>query len=151
MRMDFIIDPAQVYESKVLGASAILLIASMLEKDQLHDLLNLAQELELAVIVESGNENDIEKAIECNPDIYGINNRSLETLSCDLGITGRLVPFIPGGKIIVTESCIVSKDDVARLMNEGCGRLNAMLVGSSIMQNKSAESIRDKIVELTDF
>lgn len=144
LRKDFIFDDYQIYESRANNADAILLIAAILEKNQAKEYMHLARELGLSVLFEAHNEEDLEKALMIDADIIGINNRDLKTLKIDLSTTLRLKKDIPDGKIVVSESGIKNRDDVARLIDAG---IDAMLIGTSLME---APDIRKKIDELME-
>ena len=131
LRKDFIFDEYQLYESRVHGADAVLLIAAILDKNQADEYLSLAAELGLRVLFEVHDEYDLEKALGVDAHIIGINNRDLRTLQIDLATTFRLRKDIPEGKIVVSESGIRSREDAGRLMAAG---IDAMLVGTSLME-----------------
>ncbi len=131
LRKDFLFDPYQVYEASAAGADAVLLIAAMLEQAQLEDLLGLARELYLDVLLEVHDERELEMALRTDCTLVGINNRSLHTFVTDLGTTERLAPMVPAERLIVAESGINSRADVERLQAAGAG---AFLVGESLMR-----------------
>ena len=133
LRKDFIIDEYQVYQSRLSGADAILLIASVLDLQSLNLLLLIAKDIDLDCLVEVHNEEELSKALASNAEIIGINNRDLRTFIVDLQTTFRLSRLIPDDKIIVSESGISSAEDVKFLSK--CG-VNAMLVGESLMTSK---------------
>lgn len=139
LRKDFIFDEYQIYESRVNGADAILLIAAILDKNQADDYLRLAAEIGLHVLFEIHDEYDLEKALAVNANIIGINNRNLKTLDIDLNTTLRLKKDIPGDKIVVSESGISNSDDVNKLTDAG---VDAMLIGTAFME---ADDIGRKI------
>jgi len=136
LRKDFIIDPYQVYEARVAGADALLLIASILPDARLRELLELARSLGMAVLVEVHTAADTDKALAAGADIVGINNRDLTDFSIDLAVTMNLRPLIPAGVIVVSESGIRSADDIARLESAG---INAVLVGEALTCNPDPE------------
>lgn len=142
LRKDFIFDEYQIYESRAFSADAILLIAAILEKNQIIDYLHIARELGLHVLFEIHDEYDLEKAIDSKAKIIGINNRDLKTLKIDLRTTLRLKKEIPSDRIIVSESGIRNRDDVVLLQEEG---IDAILVGTSLMESPD---IGKKIDEL---
>lgn len=142
LRKDFIFDEYQIYESRINKADAILLIGAVLEKSQAEEYLHISYELGLAVLFEVHDEGDLQKALDVNAGIIGINNRNLRTMEIDLSNTLRLKRHIPTGKIVVAESGIRGKDDVITLDDAG---VDAMLVGTSIMQ---AKDMKGKIDEL---
>jgi indole-3-glycerol phosphate synthase len=142
LRKDFIIDEYQLYESRLLGADAILLIAALLNVARLKKFLALAKNLGLACLVEVHSAAEARKAISADAEIIGINNRDLKSLAVNLIITARLKEFMPKGKIIVSESGINSAKDVRFMLNSG---VHAILVGSCIA---AAKDPGEKINEL---
>ena len=131
LRKDFTIDPWQVYESRALGADCILLIVAALEPAQLLDLHALAREAGLDVLVEVHDEDELEHALACDPELVGVNNRDLHRFVTDLATSERLRPLIPKEKTMVTESGIASPADVQRLLRAG---VDAFLVGEAFMR-----------------
>jgi len=142
LRKDFIFDEYQIYEAAAGGADAILLIAAMLEQAQLADLLGVAGELYLDVLLEVHDERELAMALATDCRLIGINNRSLHTFVTDLATTERLAPLIPAERLIVAESGINSRTDIVRLQQAGAG---AFLVGESLMRE---EDIGAKLQEL---
>jgi indole-3-glycerol phosphate synthase len=142
LRKDFIIDSYQIFESRLLGADAILLIANLLDKKILKDFLHISKNLNLFCLVETHTKEDITKALDCGAEIIGINNRSLENFSVNINITKKLKDLIPKDKIIVSESGINTDKDISSLRNIG---VNAFLIGESIVTSKNP---REKIKEL---
>ena len=142
MRKDFIIDPYQINETRVLGADALLLIARLLEAGELRDFIGLASELGLAALVEVHDEADVEKAVSSGARIVGINNRDLATFRTDLAVSIRLARRIPKGITVVSESGISSRGDIETLMGAG---IHAVLVGESLMRE---QDIGKKLREL---
>ena len=131
LRKDFIIDEYQVYESVAAGADAILLIAELLETNEMTGLYNLAVSLGLDVLMEAHTEEDVEKALAAGGSIIGINNRDLHTFKVDLGVTQKLIRLIPQNKIKVSESGIRTYEDVMFLKSLG---VNAVLIGEAFME-----------------
>lgn len=132
LRKDFILDEIQINESQLYGADAILLIARILEIDQLERLHTHAKKLGLAVLMEIHDSHDLEKALRCKAEIIGINNRDLDTFHVDLDRTRNLAPLVPEDKILVCESGIRDGKDVASLKVLG---VHAVLVGSALMMS----------------
>lgn len=132
LRKDFILDEIQVVESFMYGADAILLIVRLLSQRQLKSLINLCKELGMVTLVEVHDRKDLEKALESDTKIIGINNRNLETFEVDLRTTMALAPLVPNRHITVSESGISNGNDIQSLMRSG---INAVLVGSSIMKS----------------
>jgi indole-3-glycerol phosphate synthase len=133
LRKDFIIDPYQINEARVLGADALLLIARILEAGEMRDFLGIASELGLAALVEVHNEADVEKAVSSGARIVGINNRDLATFRTDLDVSIRLARRIPKAITVVSESGIDSRGEIEKLMEAG---IHAFLVGESLMRAK---------------
>jgi len=131
LRKDFIIDPWQVYQSRVLGADCILLIVTALETEQLQELDGLARELGLDVLVEVHDEAELEQALTTKAGLVGVNNRNLRTFTTDLAVSERLRTQIPDDRLMVTESGIHSQADIARLLDAS---IRAFLVGESFMR-----------------
>ena len=142
LRKDFIFEPYQIYESRVHGADALLLITSMLSAGQLEELLSLSRALGMRCLVEVHDEEELERALSCGAMIIGINNRDLRTFKVDLENTGRLRPLIPPDRIVVSESGIQSRDDVERLRGWG---VDAVLVGETLV---TATDVAAKMREL---
>ena len=142
LRKDFIIDPYQIYETRVLGGDALLLIASLLEEEQLREFIRLTKALSLSPLVEVHTREELDKALAAGAEIIGINNRDLRTFSTDLGISLDLIPFIPGNRIVVSESGINTRDDIETLMK---ARIHSFLIGEALMR---AEDIGGKLREL---
>jgi len=137
LRKDFIIGPYQIYEARAGGADAILLIAACLELSQLRELHDVAQELSLDVLLEVHDEAEMEKALQTECTLIGVNNRNLRTFETDLGTTGRLARMMPANRLLVAESGINSRADIVRLKGDGAG---AFLVGESLMREDDIEA-----------
>ncbi|MEW5912127.1 MAG: indole-3-glycerol phosphate synthase TrpC [Thermodesulfobacteriota bacterium] len=144
LRKDFIIDPAQLYESRAAGADAVLLIAAALEPPQLKDLYQQAVGLGLAVLVEVHQETELVPALALNPPLVGVNNRDLRTMRVDLDTSLRLRPLIPAATTVVAESGIAGPEQVTRLR---AGGLDAFLVGSHLMRAPDPAAALRALVE----
>ncbi|MDR2314029.1 MAG: indole-3-glycerol phosphate synthase TrpC [Spirochaetaceae bacterium] len=131
LRKDFIIDEYQIYEAKVLGARAVLLICALTGKKTLGNFLALARSLSLSVLTEVHHRGELEMALACGSRIIGINNRNLADFTVDLARTEELCPLIPSGHLAVSESGVHTAEDVKRLAD--CG-VDALLVGESLMR-----------------
>jgi len=132
LRKDFILDPYQVHESRAAGADAILLIAAVLEPDRLIELKELATELGMESLVEVHTEDELSSLSHHSFDIIGINNRDLATFETDLDVSVRLLPRVPGGALVVSESGISKPEDLRKLMQHGIG---AVLIGEYFMRS----------------
>ena len=136
LRKDFIIDEIQIYEAKILGASAILLICAILTIDEIKNFSAIAKSLDLDVLLETHDEKEMKMAIESDADIIGINNRNLSTFELTIDTTLNLLPMIPEGKVIVSESGFHTAEDIVKLKGT---RVNAILVGESFMRTDNIE------------
>ncbi len=142
LRKDFIFDIWQVYESRLIGADAILLIASILNVYQLKRFRKSANALGMDALVEVHNAGEMRKAIASGAKIIGINNRNLKTFDVSLSVTEDLIKMIPEGVAAVSESGIMSGDDAKRVVAAGA---DAVLVGESLMR---ADDIEKALAEL---
>ncbi|MEN8170323.1 MAG: indole-3-glycerol phosphate synthase TrpC [Pseudomonadota bacterium] len=142
IRKDFIIDPYQVVEARVMGADCILLIVACLEDGPMRELAELATSLGMDVLVEVHDEEELARSLPLNLPLVGINNRNLRTFETSLGTTLRMLDQIPEGRIVVTESGIHTPEDV-RLMRENS--VNAFLVGEAFMR---ADEPGERLAEL---
>ena len=131
LRKDFVIDPYQIYEARVLGADCILLIVSALDDQQLADLSNLALQLGMDVLVEVHDIDELERAIQVPVPLIGINNRNLRTFEVSLQNTLSLKDAVPRDRLLVTESGILGPEDVKTMRDAG---VNAFLVGEAFMR-----------------
>ncbi|HTO48431.1 MAG TPA: indole-3-glycerol phosphate synthase TrpC [Burkholderiales bacterium] len=131
LRKDFVIDPYQVFEARAIGADCILLIVAALEDAQLIELERTAQALGLAVLAEIHDGTELERAIALETPLLGINNRNLRTFETSLDTTLDLLPRVPAGRMVVTESGILAAADVARMRTNG---VDAFLVGEAFMR-----------------
>jgi len=142
LRKDFILESYQVYESRYFGADAILLIADLLTKDKLVELMQIADRLDLDYLVEVHDEKELKKVLSLKVPVIGINNRSLRTLEIDFKTTERLFTLIPKGKVVVVESGIKNSQDILFLRILGA---SAVLIGTAFME---AEDIKSKVEEV---
>ena len=132
LRKDFTIDPYQIYEAKVLGAAAVLLICALLPKESLAAYIKIAEELNLSALVEAHTEAEIEQALEAGARIIGINNRNLKTFNVDIEAGAKLRSHLPPGILTVSESGIQSAEEVRTLESLG---FDALLIGESLMRS----------------
>jgi indole-3-glycerol phosphate synthase len=133
LRKDFTVDAYQIYEARVLGADAILLIVALMDGGQLRDFAGLAGELGLAALVEVHTKEELDRALEQPPALVGINNRDLTTFETTLETTFELLDHVPDGVATVSESGINSREDIMRLEAAG---LDAVLVGEALMRER---------------
>ena len=142
LRKDFIIDPYQVCETRIIGADAVLLIAAILEGAKLGYMIEMAESLGLAPLVEVHSQEELERALAAGAGIIGINNRNLTTFATDLRTTLELVSRIPEGKMAISESGIEGRGEIEELMKKG---IHVFLVGETLMR---APDVGAKLREL---
>ena len=142
IRKDFIIDPYQVYEARAINADCILLIVAALGDTKLQELLDLAHQLQMDVLMEVHDEAELERALKTGARLIGINNRNLRTFDTSLSTTIDMLDKIPDDRIVVTESGIHTRDDV-KLMRDN--NVHTFLVGEAFMK---AEEPGTKLAEL---
>lgn len=130
LRKDFIIDEYQIYESRFLGADAVLLIVRILAEQQLAEYLDLAGELGMDVLVEVHDMVDMEKALDTKARFIGINNRNLSSFTTSIGNTLALLPYADPKRILISESGIHTLEDARRLKEAGC---DGILVGEGLV------------------
>jgi indole-3-glycerol phosphate synthase len=131
LRKDFVLDPYQLFEARVCGASAVLLIAAILDERTLRALSTLAQDLGLDVLLEVHDGIELTRALDVGAAIVGINNRDLRTFEVSLDTSLRLAGLVPHGTVLVAESGIADRSDVERLAAAG---IDAVLVGESLLR-----------------
>jgi len=142
IRKDFTVDPYMIYEAKLLGASAVLLIMSILDEKTAGEYLKVADSLGLSVLVETHNEEEVKKALNIGARIIGVNNRNLKDFTVDTENSGKLRELIPGDVLFVSESGVSSPEDVKKLRKIGA---DAVLVGETLMR---AEDKKKRLAEL---
>jgi indole-3-glycerol phosphate synthase len=147
LRKDFIVDEYQIYESKAYGADAILLIASILSRNQAAEYLHLASEIGLSVLLEVHDLKELEMALMIGADLIGINNRNLTTFDVDFNTTLKLKNEVPPNKVIVSESGIRTRDDVLKLEDAD---VDAILVGTVFMEADDIERKIDALLGMTE-
>ncbi len=142
LRKDFTVDEYMIYEAKVFGASAVLLICSILSGEQIKEYMAICDELGLSALVETHDEREVEMALGCGARIIGVNNRNLKDFTVDTENSRRLRELIPRDVMFVSESGVKSAEDVRILKQIGA---DAVLVGETLMR---AEDKKKKLSEL---
>lgn len=142
IRKDFTVDAYMIYEAKVLGASAVLLICSILTEEQIKEYIGICDELGLSALVEAHDDAEVLMAIRCGARIIGVNNRNLKDFSVDTGNSCKLRELVPEDVIFVSESGVKDAADIEGLRNVGA---NAVLIGETLMR---AEDKTAKLAEL---
>ena len=137
IRKDFVVDEYMIYEAKLIGASAVLLICSILDENQIKDYIGIADSLGLSCLVEAHDEEEIEKALRAGARIIGVNNRNLKDFTVDINNSVRLRKLVPSNVLFVSESGMKTRDDIKTLEENGT---NAVLIGETFMRsdNKAA-------------
>jgi indole-3-glycerol phosphate synthase len=143
LRKDFVVDPYQLYEAAVYGADAVLLIVRALDDRTLTELYGVALDLDLDCLVEVHDSAELQRALEVDVDVIGVNNRDLDDGSIDVSRTYELMPDVPAGKTVVAESGISSRAELEELERVG---VDAVLIGSALMTAPDPEA---KTRELT--
>lgn len=133
LRKDFTVDAYQIYEAKLLGASAILLICALLKDSELKEYLQIADSLGLSALVEAHDEIEVERAVKLGARIIGVNNRDLKTFTVDIQNSLRLRKLVPKETLFVSESGIKTAEDIMRLRTNGT---NAVLIGETLMRSE---------------
>ena len=131
LRKDFMIEPYQIYESRVMGADCILLIAACLDDAQMKDMEAVAMSMDMAVLVEVHDADELERGLKLKTPLIGINNRNLKTFEVSLDTTLGLLARVPAGRVVVTESGISTIQDVKRMRD---ANVHAFLVGEAFMR-----------------
>ena len=144
LRKDFILDPYQVYEARAAGASAVLLIAALLSDPELETLIDLADNLDLAVLLEVHDEAEMVRALQFANVVIGVNNRDLRTFRVSVQTTVELARLVPADRLLVGESGICSNEDVRTL--EACG-VDGVLVGETLLRSPDVEAAVSQLMQ----
>ena len=131
LRKDFTVDPYMIYEAKVLGASAVLLICALLDRGEIREGIQIADSLGMSALVEAHDEEEVEKALDAGARIIGVNNRDLRTFQVNLDNSRRLRRLVPSEILFVSESGIRTSEDIRRLRENGT---DAVLIGETLMK-----------------
>ena len=142
LRKDFILDEYQIYESKLIGADAVLLISSLIEANRLRKFIEICDELGLSALVEAHTAAEIEKAVEAGARIIGVNNRNLQTFEVDIENSIRLRELVPRDIIYVAESGIRTREDIRMLQSAG---INAVLIGEAFMRSENKKGLLEAL------
>ncbi len=142
LRKDFTVDEYMIYESKLLGAKAVLLICSILTEKQLREYMDICRELGISALVEAHDEAEIKTAVLAGASIIGVNNRNLKDFTVDTENSGRMRELVPDNIVFVSESGVRTAEDVERLREIGA---DAVLIGETLMR---AENKKAKLAEL---
>lgn len=138
IRKDFTVDSYMIYEAKILGAKAVLLICSILTEAQIKEYIGICDELGMSALVEAHDENEVAMAVRCGARLIGVNNRNLKDFTVDTSNSRRMRELVPDDIIFVSESGVKTAEDIALLRQSGT---NAVLIGETLMKapDKSAK------------
>ena len=142
LRKDFTVDEYMIYQAKLLGASAVLLICSILNENDIRRYIGICDELGLSALVEAHDEDEVKLALNVGARIIGVNNRNLKNFSVDTNNSLRLRNLVPNDIIFVSESGVKTAEDIRILRDNG---VNAVLIGETLMRAKNK---REKLEEL---
>ncbi len=142
LRKDFTVDEYMIYQAKTLGASAVLLICSILSKEQLSEYLGIAHSLGLSALVEAHDEEEVRTALAVGAGIIGVNNRDLRTFTVDINNSARLRKLVPPEVLFVSESGIKTAADIEALRSNGT---NAVLIGETLMRSPDKKASLDEL------
>lgn len=131
LRKDFTIDAYQIYEARLLGAAAVLLICALLEESVIREYLAICRSLGLSALVETHEENEVETALKAGAEIIGVNNRDLRTFEVNITTSYRLRAMVPKDRLFISESGITGPEDIAALRQNG---VNGVLIGEALMK-----------------
>lgn len=142
LRKDFTVDEYMIYQAKTLGASAVLLICSILSKEQLSEYLGIAHSLGLSALAEAHDEDEVRTALSVGAGIIGVNNRDLRTFTVDINNSARLRKLVPPEVLFVSESGIKTAADIEALRSNGT---NAVLIGETLMRSPDKKAALDEL------
>lgn len=142
LRKDFTVDEYMIYEARAYGASAVLLICSILGKSQIKEYLDITHSLGMSALVEAHDEDEVQTALECGAGIIGVNNRDLKTFTVDLENSIRLRAMVPPEVVFVSESGMKTAQDIRRLRENN---VNAVLIGETLMRAENKKKMLDEL------
>jgi len=142
LRKDFVVDEYMIYEAKILGASAVLLICAILEKETVREYIRIAKKLGMSAFVEAHDAEEIADAIDAGAEIIGVNNRDLRDFTVDVNNSTRYRALIPGDILFVSESGIRTHDDIEVLKQNGT---NAVLIGETLMRSSNKKAMLEAL------
>ena len=142
LRKDFVIDEYMIYEAKILKASAVLLIASILTQSQLKEYISLATSLGLSALVEAHDKSEIDKSLNAGAKIIGVNNRNLKNFTVDLNNSIELRKYVPNDILFISESGIKNNQDIINLRNNN---VNGVLIGETLMKSDNKKNTLEEL------
>lgn len=145
IRKDFIIDEYMIYDAKIHGASCVLLICSLLDKETMEKYIEICDNLGMSALVEAHDEEEIQKAIEAGARMIGVNNRDLKTFTVDIGNSEHLRKLVPDNILFIAESGIKTNADINRLRK---AKVNGVLIGETFMKAENKKEMLQKLREI---
>lgn len=142
LRKDFTVDEYMIYEAKILGASAILLICAITDTAQLHNYIKICDTLGISALVEAHDESEINSALKAGARIIGVNNRNLKDFTVDISNSERLRKYVPSDILFIAESGIKTPEDIERLR---AANINGVLIGETLMRADNKKALLDKL------
>lgn len=142
LRKDFVVDAYQIYQAKVIGASAVLLICAILERETIKAYIKIAESLGMDALVEAHDEREIEDAIGAGAKIIGVNNRNLKDFTVDITNSIRLRKFVPKEILFVSESGMKTAEDIKKLKENG---IDAVLIGETLMRSENKKEMLETL------
>ena len=142
IRKDFVVDEYMIYEAKLLGAKAVLLICSILDKETIQRYIGICDELGISALVEAHDEREIEQAISAGARMIGVNNRNLKNFSVDMSNSKKLRSYVPENIVYVAESGVKDRKDIAILEELG---VDAVLIGETLMRANDKKTMLDSL------
>jgi indole-3-glycerol phosphate synthase len=147
LRKDFLVDPSQLVEARAAGADSVLLVTSCLERGELASMLAASRELGMEPLVETHSDDDLERALDTDAEVIGVNARDLETLEVDVAVALERLRRVPPDRVAVLESGIGSRADVVAAVRAGA---SAVLVGEALMRSKDPATLIDALLHGDD-
>ena len=148
LRKDFTVDPYMLYEAKVMGASAVLLICAILTDEELEEYIKIVKELGMSALVEAHTSGEVKKAVKSGAEIIGVNNRDLQTFQVDLRTSERLRNLVPEHILYVSESGIKTAEDIGRLKKN---RTDGVLIGETLMRSSDKKKKLEELKGVRPF
>lgn len=142
IRKDFVIDEYMIYDGKIHGASCVLLICSILDRDTIKKYINICDDLGISALVEAHDENEIKMAIDAGARMIGVNNRDLKTFTVDIGNSERLRKLVPDDILFIAESGIKTNEDIKRLRD---ANVNGVLIGEAFMRATDKKKMLEEL------
>jgi indole-3-glycerol phosphate synthase len=144
LRKDFTVDEYMIYEAKIMGASAVLLICAILTDEQLQNYYTLARNLGLSALIETHDEEEVKRALRIQPKMIGVNNRDLKTFQIDMNTSIRLRDFVENSVLFISESGMKTKEDIDLLRKHHC---DGVLIGETFMRSDNKQEMLQELFD----